>query len=302
MFKRRFRSRRRFQRRGLPVARVRRTWIESAVIDPCNPLHIPILPNLDGCTTTRWEQVVVNNSLLQDKFSDRARVKRILGNLQILFNPNLPGAANPDEIYARLASAFGSLFCQLLVRPIDAAGQTELPPDIWNTSSVISGYSESKAKKTWWKHWWSNDAFSTDVGISTFQGAFQTYGVKHRFIDCADNTVGLWGQGTSPGDMTIGSSLPDCLPTQPVEPLELGGDCVACGEVDLAGAGVLSANNTGTLRAPHVWNFAFDVRKTIALREDEQLVLDFQARVPQNFFTDFSFDVLGGGIKTLLQF
>jgi len=288
MFKRKFRKgpRSSFRRHGRPLARVRRTWIESVIIDPCSPQQIPLLSNLDGCVTTRWEQVLVNNQVLQDQFSDRASVKRILGNLQVAFAV-LQGATDPNDVYLRLATATGSLFVQLIKRPIDAAGQTELPPDIWNTSSVISGYSEAKALKTWWHHWNAYDAFSTEAGATTVDGTVNTFGIAPRLHICGT---------TDSACVTITDGTLD-----PVVGVRLDAECVACGSLDMSTVSLVG--NNGALRTPRVWNFAFDVRKSIALREDEQLVLDFQFRTPnQQAYTDWEMIVSGGAIKTLLQF
>jgi len=284
-----------------PVAHVRRTWIQSLLVDPCDPQLIPICDGNDGepgCCTTRWEQVLVDNQVLEDKFSDRATVVRSIGDVLIALDPRIGGISG-GEVYTRLAAAAGSLYVQLIKRPVDKDGNSELPPDIWDSSSVIEAFSEGKAMKTWWHHWNPFDQFGFNTSL--FRGAFQTSAIQHEFQDCSGDTVGLWGAGTAPGTMSIGSSAPDCIPDTPVEPLKLAGNCVECGEIDLFNAGV--GSDTYVLRGLPAWRFKFDLKKHISLREDEQLSLDFQFRSQISLaFTDMQFQVFGGGIKTLMQF
>ena len=160
MFRKR-RFKRSFRRaRGAPLARKRRTWIQSVLLDPCEPEQVAICnPDDAACCTTRFVQVIVENSVLQERFSDRATVRRILGNLQVIFDPDLEGAPTVDDQYTRLAAAYGSLFVQLIKRPINSNGDAELPPEIWNSTSVIEAYSESRALKTWWHHWFFDGQF-----------------------------------------------------------------------------------------------------------------------------------------------
>lgn len=283
--------RRRPFRRGPPLARKRRTWIETVVVDPCNPLVVPFCPVDDGCCTTRWNQVVVDNAVLDQQFSDRATVRRILGNLQIWADPNIEAAPLPADQYARVAALYGSLFVQLLVRPTSAAGQAQLPPDIWDTTSSLSGYSESKAKKTWWHHWWSNDRFHLVEGASSAAGQMPVW--KPALKDCV---TGLVNQCITRDALTAGDGYTWNY-TVPGG-IELTGDCGGC-----EGLAWQGQNNEGKLDFPRVWNFSFDVRKRIPLREDETLILDFQGRMPfSQFYDDGRFQVLGGAIKTLLEF
>lgn len=267
------------------------------LIDNCDPQEVPLCsPDDEVCCTTRFVEVILENQVLQDKFSDRAAVRRILGNLQIGFNPDLAGAADVDEQYTRLSAAQGSLYVQLLVRPVNSNGDAELPPDIWNATSVIEGFSESKAKKTWWHHWNPFSGFRLQTG-STVVNPYQPQGVFPRMVDCATQAI---DQCVEPQDLTSGTGK--TWQTAPVPGgFNLSGECDDCGDpIDLS-AGVF----IGDLHAPSHWNFQFDVKKRIALREDEQLILDFQFRSP---FTSIigpsaaSLIVFGGGIKTLIEF
>jgi len=189
------------------VAHVRRTWIQSLLLDPCEPHEFPLCNPPEVCCTTRFGIVLVDNQVLEDKFSDRASAVRILGNVLIGFDPDVSSGPSAGDIYARLAAASGDMFVQLLKRPIDATGAAELPPDIWDTSSVIDGFSESKAKKTWWHHWNAFDTFEAGLGNGASTGNTPVF--RPIFQDCTGNEVGLWGAGVSPGSVTIGSSGPD---------------------------------------------------------------------------------------------
>lgn len=298
MFRRRKKTfRRSFRPRGAPLARKRRTWIQSLLVDPCEPELVALCnPDDQTCCTTRFVQVVVENSLLQERFSDRATVRRILGNLQVEFNPDLAGAPDVDGQYARLAAAFGSLYVQLIKRSINSTGDAELPPEIWNSTSVIEGYSESRALKTWWHHWFSNDVFELELGAN--QAAVQTQWVwKPQLQMClvpADACI-------SPNQLTNGNGYTWEVNGQHADGVILTGECTSCGEYNPS-----QVVNTGKLKLPRIWNFAFDIKKRIALREDEQLVLDFQFRSPFNSLisggTNASIGVQAGGIKTLLEF
>lgn len=299
MFRRRKKTfRRSFRPRGAPLARKRRTWIQSLLVDPCEPELVALCnPDDQTCCTTRFVQVVVENSLLQERFSDRATVRRILGNLQVEFNPDLAGAPDVDGQYARLAAAFGSLYVQLIKRSINSTGDAELPPEIWNSTSVIEGYSESRALKTWWHHWFSNDVFSLQLGANQV-AEFQ----QQSWAPSLDMCIAPVGACVTPESLTNGNGYTFAVNGQHTDGFTLKGECVPCGDPYNPSAVV----NTGTLKLPRIWNFAFDIKKRIALREDEQLVLDFQFRSPFNSLisggTNASIGVQAGGIKTLLEF
>lgn len=267
--------------------------METLVVDPCNPLLIPLCEPLDGCCTTRWNQVILDNALLRTEFSDRAVVRRILGNMLIWFDPQIDQAVDVDEQYARLATSYGSLFCQLLVRPVNASGVAELPPDIWDTTSVLSGFSESKAKKTWWHHWSSNQNFGLVLGDNAADPQDMS-AIRPKFEDCV---TGLVNQCITRSQLTGGDGFTWDY-TAPGG-IRLTGECVPCGSIDLT-----TRTAHGQLAMPKNWLFTFDIKKRISLREDEQLILDFQGRMPFSQFFPGSgqFAVYGGGIKTLLEF
>lgn len=297
VFKRNYRRGPRPQgwKRRAPLARVRRTWIQSMLIDPCDPQVVPLcVPAEQGlCCTTRFVEVLVDNQVLQSQFSDRARVRRSLVDLNIGFDPRL--TSNPEENYARLSACMGSMYVQLLKRPINGSGNTELPPEIWDSTSVIEGYSESKALKSWWHHWNPFNGFKTDLSFP--DGSMVTNGIRPKFTDCATGAeTSLFGTIAS-GTGAFGSA-PACTGT-PADGVKLSGDCVACGELDFSS---LTAHSSA-LGTPASWHFRADIKKRIPLREDEQLVLDFQFRTQfVKVFTDGSLVILGGGIKTLLEY
>lgn len=113
-------------RRRAPLARVKRTWVQSLLLDPCDPQTIPLCVDVEApCCTTRWEQVILDNAVLQSQFSDRARVVRIVGDVLIGLDPAIRSDA--AENYNRLSAAYGSLYVQLIKRPISGAGNAELP-------------------------------------------------------------------------------------------------------------------------------------------------------------------------------
>jgi len=297
MFKRNYKRGKRpsnFRRRA-PLAHVRRTWIQSRLLDPCSPDIIPLCLPQDSCCTTRFNYVVMTNSVLQSKFSDRAVVKRILANL--LFGWDIRLGSDCAENYNRMTAAGGVLYWQLIKRPIDRNGNTELPPEIWDSSSQIDGFSESKALKSGFHYWNPFDNFKLVSG--SFSGAQQTYGFQNKLTNCSGDNA-CFGIVMDTGTGT-GGALPTCddLVTPPVEGICLESDCAACGEFD---AGVITDCHQ-QLSTPHSWNFKLDHRRGIALREDEDLVLDFQFRTFFNLaFTNGSLVGLAGGIKTLVQF
>jgi hypothetical protein len=291
------------------LARVRRTWIQSQLFDPCNPGIVNVCPGQEEpvCCTTRILLKLLDNAFLQSEFSDQATVRRILGNVLIGWDTTT-SATNPEEVYLNLAASSGDMYVQLLKRTIDGQGFTQLPPDIWDVGSVIDGYSESKAMHSWWHHWNAFDSFRTDLGspFALQANPIQLSGFKHRFIDGVTSATAGLGATLTGGTGTIGAvaiPAPGTVATVAVDALGLDADCDPCGQVDLSNAGILS--QAGAIGTPRAWRFRINHKRPIRLREDEELVLDFQFRTNFPTVTNGKASdllLLSGGIKSLIQF
>jgi hypothetical protein len=200
------------------------------------------------------------------------------------------------------------MYVQLIKRSIDRIGNVQLPPEIWDNLSVIDGFSESKAIHTWWHHWNSYDQFKIIPGAtqSAFASPNPLSGLKHRFVDGVTSaTSGLAGTLTG-GTGTIGAvaiPAPGTVATVAVDALGLDADCVECGSIDFGANPVVF--NSASLGTPRAWRFRINNKRRIKLREDEQLVLDFQFRQvyrKAGFADGGELLLLSGGIKSLITF
>lgn len=269
-FRRGFRGRRRpsFGRRRAPLARVRRTWLTSINATVCDVQVIPL--QVEACTTL-FKIQILDNSLLESTFSDRARVRRVLGDLWFNIDPAL-GSDN-DENFSRLASAIGQIFLGLRVGEETQLGASASPDPLQFDYDL----SESRWLKTWQHSWNPFDNF--EVELESFSTAPQTVtgGV------CSDvHTTGAPDNIFTSGTGTIDIET-DC--TQ---------DCITCTQPSTTPRSFVH------LRANRVWHLHVDVRKRIPCRENQTLYLMGDVASP-NPFSDFNL-LWWGNIRTLVEF
>lgn len=223
-----------------PLAKVRRDW-HTALNVTCGDLVIAMR---DECTTLA-EIVLVDQTTLQSKYSDRATVKRLLGDLW--FRPQITPAALAFGDLVGLTTLVGNytqLFVGLRKREVNASGQSFAVDPYFHDEDM----SDSQWIRTWQHLFYGDACFEeslVDVGSVSFP------------VVCTDtHTTGLpsntFVNGT--GDIDIET---DCLPP----------DCVAC------------PNETGTevtsLKAclPRPFHLHMDLKKSISLRDNEELTL-----------------------------
>lgn len=274
-FRRKFRGRSpfRFRRGRRPVARVRRTWVTSLVPTVCQPLEVALQDCgelLHSAAQARF--VLMTQSLLQSKFSDRAKVVRIVGDLwmQPTWDDTVPSTCEA-QFFAYI-SAYMQAFMGLRRYEKNAAGFALTVDPLGSDTD----YSEAQWLRTWQHAWLPQNRLEVIPAHTTKNCAI---GI------CADtHTTGapsnIFTEGT--GDIDIET---DCTVYGPVE-------CSA--EQD--SMCVLSA------LSPSPWHQRFDLKKRIPLREDQELGLELEMMMPAATALVNPRLQIFGGIKVLVEF
>lgn len=249
-FRRPFRkTTRRTFRRGAPLARKRRTWITSVDANVCNFLEISLQDCEAGASQARI--VLVNNTVLEDKFSDRAVVRRIVGHVWLAPTWDATTPTNDcNANFLAVASSYGQAFLGLRKYEKNGAGNV-LPVD---PMSSDDDFSEAQWLKTW-QHLWIptgevNYLPEHDVvSCSTYVCAdtHTTGALDNDFVD-GTGTINI---ETECGDPVAAS----CTATQPA----------ICQQ---------------TFKYPIPWHQPFDIKKRIPLREDQELGLEMDLLWP----------------------
>jgi len=275
-FKKTFRARR---PRGRPFARVRRSWVTNIRASWCNPYLFELATCNDGRSATSVIFQIVNQTMLQDEFSDSAAVKRVVGDLFFLPFFNNGPSTFPDLVQSSSALHSYQAFAGLRKRTVNAAGQTTSVSPL----DEDEDYGDARWLRTW--HHVNYPAASVEASISTFNGQFPV-----KDIDVHTYLTGVPGV---PACSTLaGGSGSICIETTGDI------DCVNC---DSTGTGAVTA-----VVNPRPWTFHMDIKRKrgMYLKENEELVLQ----------VDFAFPFLNtwlanepqmhvfGGIKALLQY
>jgi len=272
MFRRRpFRRRKSFSRKR-PLARVRRTWLTSMNALVCDPVEVPLGPCGEAPAPQKGRIILVDNSVLESSFSDRASVKRIVGDLW--FFPTYDGT-DPFTCLESLTAA-GSFFPQMFMglRKL----QTNANGDVLSADPMVSDFDFSEAE---WLRTWQHTWFPRLSTKYVFPYTVHSCGVAI----CPDvHTAGLLDNDFVDGTGTINIET-DCGDPESVS-------CTA--EQD--------DRCEAIAKYPDPWHVHFDIKKSIALREWEELGLDLEV-----VYSDASTLVnprlqIVGGIKCLLQF
>jgi len=263
---------------GRPVARVRRTWNTNIRASWCNPYDVPILPCSDGRSQTKVAFQLVNQTILEDKFSDSACVKRVVGDLfwyPVYANPP-PGQ---ELVGGYQALAYWQAFAGLRKREINAQGVT-------NTYAPLDDdddFGDAKWLKTWQHHAQAQGIVA--VEFADHQAFYPVYKPDvHTYFTGVPGVPACSTLATGTGSI--------CIETTGTT------DCEPCDHTS-------SASMIQT-QEPRIWHFHIDWKRKrgVYLRENEELVLDFNFAHP--FLGGFasngpSFQVFGG-IKCLLQY
>jgi len=274
---RRFSRRRSFRRR--PLARVRRTWHTGFQANICNLLEL----GLSGCgdqgnQDNRVHLILLSNADLESKWSDRATVKRIVGDL--FWQPAVDNSPDPGvqtfNTYASGVYEYHWGLYKQRISQVQPNGSLDLHP---LTNSV--DYSEGEWLKTW--HGSPNPDFEfTFSDIPTHDANF--------IVNCGldIHTTGFPDNDFTDGTGTINIET-SCNPED--------NQCHTCAQPGF--------NISGSqARIPKYKHQHFDVRKSIPLRENECLELQWTVVSPfaDQLATFNPRQQLWGAIKLLLQF
>lgn len=273
-FRRTFRPRFRRFRRRKPVARVRRSWITSLVPTICQPLIVP-LPACVGenqFPTGMARIVLVDNNVLQSSFSDRAVVKRIVGDFW--FIPTYDGT-DPSDCNDAFAAA-GNLFIQAFagLRKVNVNNNGES----LTVTPLVSDFdfSESEWLKTW-QHLWAPKAELIYVGAHDVKSCSSAICPDVETTGLLDNTF-TDGTGTINIETDCGDPIiTECTSTQ-------------------------DPRCDGKVTFPPPWHLHLDIRKSIPMRENEHLGLELEFGY-SNIATLVNPHIeVVGGVKCLLQY
>jgi len=272
-FRRKFpRARRRFSR--APVARKKRTWVTALTIDPCNPLRVPFCIPTDGCCTTKFKMILMDQNTMQQLFSDRLSIVRIIGNLWIVPDPLLFGAT-PDQAYARLAAIQSEMFFGLK-RGETTTQSASATSDIWDVTGT--DLSEFQWLKTWHHRWEAFDGAEVSVASNSVPIDFNL-----SIPVGTDDTHTHIGGVEACNELATGTGT-ICIET------DHSVDCEVCAQQIPANA----LQQLGVkLHARPNWHVHIDVKKKIPMRENQELYLMFNGRNPQNAFDDQVWEVKG---------
>lgn len=267
-----FRRSPRYFKRRRPVARVRRTWVTSIVPTICNPLEVPLGPCTEGFGPGQGRIILLDNSVLESTFSDRAVVKRIVGDLWFAPAYDLGTNADCDEQFGALTTFFVQAFVGLRKLQTNANG------DVLKVDPLASDtdYSESEWLRTW-QHMWQPQYRANLDPQHTVNSCAATI--------CPDvHTAGLLDNDFVDGTGTINIET-DCGDPQLIE-------CTA----------TQATRCSFQTDVPKFWHLHLDIRKSIMLREFEELGLDMDfLYADAATVTDPRMEITGG-IKVLLQY
>jgi len=269
-FRRPFRRRSSFRR---PVARVRRTWVTSLVPTVCQPLEVA----LQDCgelnqSSSQARFVLMTNSLLQSKFSDRARVVRIVGDLwiSITWDDTVPSTCEA-QLFAYL-SAYAQAFMGLRRYEKNAAGFALTVDPLGSDTD----YSEAQWLRTWQHAWLPVNRLNT-VPSHTVKNCTAVICTDTHTTGAPDN---IFTDGTGTIDIET-----DCL-----EP-----NIIECNAVQDSFCEVSASS-------PQPWHQRFDMKKRIPLREDQELALELETMFPAAVSLVNPRLQIFGGIKCLVEF
>jgi len=307
-FRKRFsRVRRRPFRRGQPLARKRVNWFNSYDNNLCSDLdsfppcedQLNDLEQFDCCTSLAM-LTLVNNSTLQQDYSDRARVVRMIGQLWLgldltaainSFGFNILGH-NPVTTLeiAQITNLYLSFFnCYMRVGLWKTQiGKDDAGNDLFVGLNPMTDFTYTEGQwKHVWEHAWTPNR--TDGFGQTGPGFFVPSG-------CCSVVTGEY----SAPDILDGTTVPLTETA-----LDIQTECQPCAGT-APNDGQVSGVQFG-FRYPTAWHLSWDRKFKIPMRENERLMLSIGWRAfpssptAQAFIAQPTLKVFGG-IRTLLQF
>lgn len=267
-FKRRFR--RPFRR---PVARLRRTWVTSLVPTACQPLEVALQPCGELSNSSAQARfILLNSTLLEDKFSDRARIARIVGDLLFSVTWDDTVDATCAGNFVGAISAFGQAFLALRRYQKNAAGfALTLDP-----LASDFDYSEGQWLKTW-QHFWV-----PDIELQVIP--------QHVTKSCA---IAICSDTHTTG-------APSNILTEGSGTIDIETDCSVYGPVECEATQDTSCIQT--VKFPRVWRQHFDIKKRIPVRENEEVAFELECMWPNASLLVNPRIQIMGGIKLLLEY
>jgi len=255
----------------------RRTWRTCFFANLCNVLEVELV----GCgseeapTSTDIHIALLSNQTLEESFTDRVWVKRIVGDLWM--QPVLEASPNDscEQLPAYSALSYISGFAGVRRREVNADGQGFDVHPLTNSYD----YSESGWRRTW-QHEWTGPQL--DVGCQLFELAGLSFPVVIPNVHTTGAPHNVLVDGS--GDIEVIT--------------EIAHDCRECSESQL----LATFNNR--VKSPPAWHLRLDLRKSFSLRENQELMLDLAFVTP---FADViaTFEpnmMITGQVKMLTEF
>lgn len=291
------------RRRGQPIARKRVTWFESYNNNLCSgPDEFTrcATENPEECCTSLASLTLVNNDTLEQQFSDRLRVIRLVGNLwinvnyaelfdqyaEVLFGHAAPFSVLEQTQSTALALSWLQTYLRVAISKV-AVGRDGAGQQIWLGLNPLTPVTFSEGQWKWiWEHAWN------PVQERNFQ---QTGPGFYTNPGCCPIITGEF----SPPDILDGTTVP-LTGTD----LEIETDCQPCAGTP-PGDGQFIAGVYGT-KMPNWWKLSFDKKVSIPMRENERLLLQLGWKTFDGLFVlPPNFDAVlqvYGGIRSLLQY
>lgn len=249
--------RRPFRKRGPGVARKRRNWSQF-FIDPCAPLSVPQCQAEDGCCDELVKLVLLSNQELQDLYSDRCTVVRLLGDLW--FQPIFGTVTSAEDIRSwNLYLASRQSFLGLRKGEISSIDQTA-SFNVFDTSAH-DDLSEGRWRKTW--QFFDNPSHQTHFDLGSNLASSFDLNIPASDVHTTGSTI----PGAKACSSLASGSGQICIDTSI--------DCQACPQ----GINQGSINWTsGGATGPRAWHVHLDVKKRWPMRENEELYMMYNNR------------------------
>lgn len=272
-------------------ANKRRTWVIAPITLGCQTLILNYEPDPDSGCGQFFQLPMLDNTTLQNLFSDRATVVRILGDLWFTPIVNLADNVCDGVSFNAALNAHMLLRMGLRTFEIDQAGDSiNLHP-----INSFDDWSEGRWKKTW-QHYWPR-GFAGGRYSSNQRCPGDYVGV------CSDTSAsaGSIETGTFPGgsggtSFAEGTGFIDVHGTIPA--ISTNCNLIQVPE----GSGVRSGFSFET-RLPSAWHVHMDIKKRFPLRENQDLRIQGEFGEPGAPGSQHIAEMeIAGGIRVLLEF
>jgi len=254
------------------------------MIDPCEPVLLDHCYPNDGCCTDKAGIELLGNLTLQGSFSDRAVVRRVLGDLW--FVPRMGTITSPADIETWMVWLNqAEEFLGLRIGEVNSQTPNGAPLfDIWNPA--YEDLSEGQWKKTWQR-------FLDGNGVSLGLGINGDISIDLNMPASDVHTTGSTIPGAKSCSTLASGSGSICIDTSI--------DCEACPQGFTAGAINWSSSSS---RFPPAWHVHLDVKKRLSLRENQVLYLVYNLRHYDQGSTlpaNDSFTAIYGNVRCLVE-